>query len=185
MKEEPVFDVNIFRNIFNDNYRYLCYFAKGYVSNDYIIEEIVSESFVKLWNNRDNLKNRDSVKGYLYQSVRNACIDYYRKENKQINNTTNIDDNPVVCTTLADLGEDPLNYLISKENETKILNAIENLPDRYRQTLKLSRFDKHSYEEIARIMDISTNTVKSNLREAISKLRKELGDTLMLLFLIV
>lgn len=177
-------DTNILQQIFKDNYKYLCYFAKGYVKDDRIVEEIVSDSFIKLWNNRNHLTRLSYVRNYLYTTVRNSCIDYYRKEKREIESTANIEDSPVMYNTLADLDEDPLDYLISKEDEAKILKAIDNLPERYKQTLMLSRFDKHSYEEIARIMNISTNTVKSNLRDAISKLRNELGDSLMLLFFI-
>ena len=80
------------------------------------------------------------------------------------------------------LDENPLEYLISQEDESRITAAISELPQRYQETLKLRSFEKLKYSEIAQKMDISVNTVKSNLREAILILRKKLGILLIFIF---
>ena len=83
---------------------------------------------------------------------------------------------------MADLDENPLDYLISQEDESRIITAIKELPQRYQETLKLRSFEKLKYSEIAQKMNISVNTVKSNLREAILILRKKLGILLIFIF---
>ena len=70
----------------------------------------------------------------------------------------------------------------SQEDESRIITAIKELPQRYQETLKLRSFEKLKYSEIAQKMNISVNTVKSNLREAILILRKKLGILLIFIF---
>jgi RNA polymerase sigma-70 factor (ECF subfamily) len=139
-----------------------------------VVEEIVGDVFMKYWNNKHDIVIRRSLKDYLFKSVRNACIDYLRTEQRYRRKISYIDDNDIVCTTLADLSENPLDYLISAETEQRIMNAIHELPERYRQTFVLCRLDEMSYEETAQVMGITKNTVKSNLREALAILLKKI-----------
>lgn len=166
-------DEEKFRSYFNRYYKELFYFACGYVKDACIVEDIVSESFVKLWANMLNIQEF-AIRRYLFQTVRNACIDHLRTQKEFF---------PVEeCYTLADLDENPLDYLISQEDEFRILAAINELPLRYKETLNLRSFEKLKYSEIAQKMDISVNTVKSNLREAMIILKKKLGILLIFIF---
>jgi len=175
---------NDFERLFFQYYPVLCRIAHGYVYSAAIVEEIVSDVFVKLWNSRSTIIIHSSLKDYLFKSVQNTCIDHLRIEKKRRQQTTYLDDSELSCTTLADLGENPLDYLVSYETEQRIMKAVDELPERYQQTFKLRRFDELSYEEIAGKMGITKNTVKSNLREAILVLKEKLKDISVLLFLI-
>lgn len=162
-----------FKSYFTQYYKELYYFACGFVKDTYVVEDIVSESFVKLWANMPHIQEF-AIRRYLFQTVRNACIDYLRTQKEFF---------PVEeCHTLADLDENPLDYLISREDESRVLAAIKELPQRYQETLNLRNFEKLKYNEIAQKMNISVNTVKSNLREAILILRKKLGILLIFIF---
>lgn len=166
-------DEEKFKSYFTQYYKELYYFACGYVKNTCIAEDIVSESFVKMWANMSHVQEF-AIRKYLLQTVRNACIDYLRSQKDFFA----IEE----CYTLADLGEDPLDYLITREDEIRVLTAINELPGRYRETLRLRNYEKLKYSEIAEKMDLSVNTVKSNLREAIGILRKKLGILLVFIF---
>lgn len=174
-----------FEKLFKDHYSDLCLVVKGYIKNEPVAEEIVCETFVKLWKNRNEITIKSSLKDYLVRSVANTCIDYYRKESDRLKRTVNIEDDIIVCTTLADLNEDPLDYLITSEQNQKIMDAIEKLPDRYKMTFKLIRFEDLSYDEVAREMGITRNTVKSNLREAMALLKIALKDLVVFTVLII
>ena len=164
---------NNFEQLFRQYYAIVCSIAQGYIRNMAVVEEIVGDVFMKLWNNRHDIVIQRSMKDYLFKSVKNACVDYIRTEQRYRRKTTYIDDE-AVCTTLSDLNEDPLDYLISTETEQRIMNAINELPERYRQTFVLCRLDEMSYDEAAQVMGISKNTVKSNLREALAILSKKI-----------
>jgi RNA polymerase sigma-70 factor (ECF subfamily) len=149
------------------------------------VEEIIDDVFVKFWNNRSQITIHSSLKDYLFKAAKNACIDYLRANQQQNQHTVYIDEQEIVCTTLADLGEDPLDYIISRETEQRLMQAIDELPSRYRLTFTLSRIDGLSYDEIAETMSISKNTVKSNLRDAMALLREKLKDLIILLILFI
>jgi len=165
-----------FEQLFRRYYPILCGIAFGYIRDNVVVEEIASDVFVRYWNNRSTIVIRTSIKDYLFKSVKNACIDYMRTEKKHRRETLHIDDQTVVCNTLADLGENPLEYLIRSETEQRILKAIDELPERYRMTFILNRLDNMNYDEVAEMMGITKNTVKSNLREALALLREKLKN---------
>ena len=172
-----------FEQLFRRYYPILCRIAYGYVREHAVVEELVSDVFVKFWNNRSNIVIHSSLKDFLIKSTQNICIDYLRSKQKHRRRTLYIDDQEIVCATLADLGENPLDYIINHETGQRIMEAVDELPERYRLTFKLSRLDELSYEEIANIMSISKNTVKSNLRDAMAILREKLKDLIIVLFL--
>jgi len=165
-----------FEQLFRQYYLTLCSITYGYVRDRMVIEEIVDDVFIKFWNYRTQIVIRSSIKDYLVKSTRNACIDYIRANQKYIQNTSSIDEQQIVCTTLADLDENPLEYIINQETGQRITQAIDELPERYRLTFRLCRIDELSYEETAEIMSVSKNTVKSNLRDAMAILREKLKD---------
>ena len=173
---------NDFERLFFQYYPVLCRIAHGYVRSSVVVEEIVSDIFVKLWNDRSTIIIHTSLRDYLFRSVQNICIDYLRAEKKRRQQTTYLDDSELSCKTLADLGENPLDYLVSYETEQLIIKAIDELPERYQLTFKLRRFDELSYDEIAEKMGITKNTVKSNLREAMSVLKGKLKVIAVFLF---
>lgn len=176
---------NDFEQLFRQYYSPLCGIARGYVRNMSVVEELVGDVFMRYWNNKAHTVIRTSLKDYLYASVKNACIDYLRTEQKRQRKLSYIDDNhEIVCTTLADLGENPLDYLISAEVEQHIINAINELPDRYRQTFVLCRLDEMSYDQAAQAMGISRNTIKSNLREALALLYQKLNHVKLILLIL-
>ncbi len=168
---------HVFEQLFKTYYKMLCLEAKGYISVEYLVEEIVCDVFTRVWQNRENLFIQSSVRKYLIKSVHNKCIDYYRYvKSKKTNEQQDISEMKE-SYTLADLGEDPLEYIISQELENKITATIESLPEQYKKTFKLSRCSDLSYSEIAKEMNISVNSVKTNIKKALAKLREKLKDS--------
>ena len=175
---------NEFEQLFRQYYPTLCRIAYGYVRERMVVEEIVNDVFVKFWNNRSQIVIHSSLKDYLFKATQNGCIDHLRANQKWRQRTSYLDEQEIVCATLADLGENPLEYVINTETGERITKVIDELPERYRLTFKLSRIDGLSYDQVAEKMAISKNTVKSNLREALAILREKLKDLAILLFLI-
>ena len=173
-----------FEQLFRQYYPKLCSIARGYVRERMLVEEIVSDVFIKFWTNRSRIIIHSSLQDYLFKSTQNACIDYLRTRPKQRSQTSYLEEELIVCATLADLGENPLDYIINNETEERLWQAIEELPERYRMTFKLRRIDELSYDEIAVKMSITKNTVKSNLRDAMAILREKLKDLILLVLLL-
>jgi RNA polymerase sigma-70 factor, ECF subfamily len=186
-EEEIIYELKagnrkIFEQIFRKYYPMLCYEARENFKADYLAEEIVCDVFTKIWENRDSLKIQTSLREYLVKSVYNRCIDYYRFQKTQEKLKLEIDETQKKII-LYDLGEDPLEYIITQELEDRIYSAIESLPVQYRKAFELSRFSDFTYDEIASEMGISVNSVKTNIKNALAKLREKLSD-LFILFLL-
>ena len=162
-----------FKYYFTQHSKELYYLACVYVKDTCIIEDIISDSFVKLWINMPNIKEY-AIRKYLQQTVKNACIDYLRARR----DIFTIEE----CPTLVDLDNNPLDHLISQEDEVRIVVAINELPQKYQKMLRLRVLGKLKYDEIAQEMNMPIHAVKLNLREAISILRKRLGILLVIAF---
>ncbi len=151
----------------------LVFEARGYLINSQdLAEEIVCDIFTRIWLNRENLNIKTSIREYLVKSVHNNCIDYYRQLKRQEKYIEA--ENVETFHSLLDLGESPLDYILTKELEEKINSVIEELPPQYKKCFKLSRYQDLTYEEIARKMKISVNSVKTNIKNALAIIRKEL-----------
>ena len=63
----------------------MCAYAVSFVSQDDIAEDIVTDVFLKLWEKRETLNITVSVSSYLFQSVKNSCINYLNREKSRKN----------------------------------------------------------------------------------------------------
>lgn len=169
-------DEKVFEFIFNKYYTLLCYEAKGYFKDSYLVEEIVCDVFSRIWQKREQYQIRNGLKQYLVKSVHNNCIDYIRRQDSQNSLRQQFLEKENEKFTLIDLGENPLDYLITDELEKFLSEVIENLPEQYKKAFKLSRYENLSYDEIAKTMDISVNSVKLYIKNALSKLRERLEE---------
>lgn len=168
-----------FEMLFKTNYQRMCAYAVSFVSQDDLAEDIVAEIFIRFWEKRESVNITVSVSSYLFQSVKNSCINYLNREKSR---KSMISENEI---NLLDLKINypisdryPLSDLISKELEEKIHSEIEKLPEQCREIFRLSRFENLSHKEIAEKLNISENTVKVQIYRALSKLRNGLKDYL-------
>ena len=174
-----------FDKIFRKYYTVLCIEAKGYSRNNFLIEEIVCDIFTKLWVNRQRITINTTLKDYLIKAVHNNCINYYRMKKVQDKLKEEVDGDFKRAYSLTDLGQNPLDYMITDEIQNQIINAVESLPPRYKEAFKLSRFNDMTYEEIAREMNISVNGVKLNIKKALEHLRQKLHNVMIICILII
>lgn len=162
-------DDEVYKKLFFTFYPILCDKAAGIVSCQQKAEEIVSDVFIKIWLNRDQLKIKSSLPAYLHMAVRNQSIDYLRRwaKRRTISGELPVD---------SDSGySSPEDYLIYQETRQKVIDAIEALPPRGRHIFKLSRNEGLKYQEIADQLNISIKTVETHMRRSLIFLRLRLG----------
>jgi RNA polymerase sigma-70 factor (family 1) len=128
-------------------------------------ENIIQEVFARIWDRRLQIKPEQSFQAYLFVSLRNQIFDEFRKIEKDGQLRKQYADR------IAVINEEEGN---DKEVKIKfILGALESLPERRKQILKLNIQEGKSYKEIAGFMNISTNTVKNQLIKAKEVLRRQ------------
>ena len=154
----------------------LFYYARKIISDKETAEEIVQDSFVKLWQLRKKNKyTNTTLVPYLYKTVYNSCLDYFRhkgvvdKFNEYYSNK--IKEAEAYSNVSQDSG---LSILIANEMRDDIREAIDKLPPRCKQIFELKKLEGLSQKEIAEKLNISVNTVEKQLSRAMTKLRQSL-----------
>jgi len=148
----------------------LHYFAKQYVYNNDDAEELVNDSFIAIWGKREELIFDQSLKPYLYTTVKNRCINFIKK-----NKIETIEIEKANYELVAEDTFDVLQQLNKKETENLIFAAIAKLPPKCKQVFLLSRKEELSYKEIAAILDINIKTVENQIGIALKFIRKKLS----------
>jgi len=169
-------DNQAYKYIYDHHYVLLCKIAYEFLKDDFIAETIVNETISHVYEIRESLQITSSLRSYLVRAVRNRCINYlqleYKRKEKRINTINNTNE---WLNSIAESDEYPLAILLEKELEHEIFHAIENLPEECKRVFKMSRFENKSYEEIARNLNISINTVKYHIKNALAKLAQKLN----------
>lgn len=146
-------------------------FTGMYVSSPAEAEEVVSDTFLAIWNNRKQLPDIANFDSYIYMVARHKAISYYRKQHME---QISLDEISVDLFTSTETT--PEEELISKEKIKRLNQAIDSLPAKCKMAFKLVREDKLKYKEVATILDISIKTLEAHLANAVRKLREALAD---------
>jgi RNA polymerase sigma-70 factor (ECF subfamily) len=162
-------DESAFRALFDTYADALLDFAFGYVSDAQVSEDIVQEVFVNVWRLRARLDPQLSIKAYLYKAVRNQALKYLRHAKVARRAEGYLQDLYYPAMTSS-----PEEELHQAELTVLLDRTIQQLPERCRTIFLMSRFDGLAYQEIADILDISINTVKTQLGRAFTALRRNL-----------
>lgn len=179
-------DEKAFEYIFRTYFGFLLNYSKQILRNSDTAEEIVETTFVNLWENRAAINLETSLKSYLFKSVYNNCLNYIKHQRVKeryvlyFKHHISTDETGEIITT-----DYPMSQLIEKELEEKLKNAISDLPAQCREVFLMSRYKDLKNEEIAQKLNISVNTVRTQISRALAKLRESLHDYLPLLLLLL
>jgi RNA polymerase sigma-70 factor, ECF subfamily len=162
-------DASAFEALFREYHARLCSFAYRFTGSRDIAEELVQETFLYVWQHRETLDIRDSMKTYLFSSVRNASVSWLRHERVVSQSTGQ-------TTELFRSSSDTADHeLESTEIISAVRMAIARLPEGSRMVLTLHREQGMTYREIADVLGISPKTVDAQMGRAFKALRKYLG----------
>jgi RNA polymerase sigma-70 factor (ECF subfamily) len=159
-------DEKAFDEVFRQYFSSLSLFAFKLVGDEQEAEDIVQDCFVSLWNRRKSLSHVDSIRAYLYTTVRNRCLDVIRsgKEHRKIIE--------IGTKELANDEPDIEALMTMSETVREILNLIELLPPRMQQVFKLYYIEGKSYQEIGKLLDTDPETVRNQRFKALQLIRK-------------
>ncbi len=158
------------RELYHRLFNYATKIAYRYVSKTEEVEELVSESFVKLYKNIAHFdgsrvgETEALLKGWFKRIIINTCIDYLRRTQLKLISLDISPETDIVITT-QETGIDKMMY-------REIIEAIRNLSPVYRTVFNLYVMEGYNHEEIAAMLKISVGASKSNLSKARNNLRK-------------
>ena len=171
--------IHAFHYIFDEFYRSLLLFAQSLMPNDHLAEDTVQESFIKLWERNEQFTSLQTIKAFLFLTVKHGCIDVHRHD-------TIVEHHLLQQSGLkeTDDKEDGLEQKIIVADTVRLINkALKELPQ---QSYTICRMSLSGFknQEIADHLAISINTVKTHKKRAFSTLRQSLGNDFFILLLI-
>ena len=176
---------------FEDIYLSYCskmkHFATEYVISDEDAENIVQDVFVELWENKEMLNMHMNLIAYLFTTIKNKCLNHMRHKIVVQNTATKMQEEYLISLRMnLDSLEAFDNKLFSDQDIEKIINrALDSLPEKCRTIFFMSKIEGKKQKEIAQELNISINTVGTQIGIAYKKLRTELKDYLpIMLFLL-
>ena len=160
---------SIFQVIFNEYYPVLTVFARKFLADHDMAKEVVQDMFVQFYEKRESLNIQTSLKSYLYQSVRNGCLNMIKQDKTHQKHHEEI----------LKSGQEDIEWTDQMEQaelEQKVYNIIADLPPRCRQVFLLSRQEDLSNREISEKLNISIRTVETQISKALKILRIEIDS---------
>lgn len=162
---------------FDELYAPLFYFACSITQSEAASQDIVSDSFLKLWENHSSLLEEAHVKNFLYNVVRNSSINFLRQKKKDRERENTL----LQLTPLAETHI--LEKLIETETYKELYRIYERLPPKSRQIFEMFYIDKKTVKDIATELSISVNTVKSQKLRALQLLKEYMAEQNLLFLL--
>ncbi|MEL7117959.1 MAG: RNA polymerase sigma-70 factor [Bacteroidota bacterium] len=156
-----VSDQSQFKELFDSYYEALCNYAKAWVKDAHIAEDLVQTLFMQLWE-KQPFKEINPIENYLVKSLKYKCIDYLRSHNKY--KTEALDPTLQLPTNQEEFTDEDILPLLH------FYAAL--LPPKTRQVFLLSREKGMRYQDIADDLDISIKTVENQMSRALKILRK-------------
>lgn len=167
-KESTVDCISTFDDFYRRNWKVLFHIANSAVNSEEEAKDLVQNTFIKLWNARDKLDSSKNIKAYLFTSLKNGIINFYKRET--------IRKNKIAHITTMNPSYSPLeeNYNV-KELSKKINNEVAHLPRKMQEIFILSRHQHLSVLEISKHLHITQRTVKNQLSNALKILRARMN----------
>lgn len=160
----------VFQQVFNQYHEKLYFFILEKTRSEYLSEEVVQITFIKLWRYRQSLNENFTISTQIFRIATTSLIDLKRK---QYNNDVMMkelfsqQDSEISNTSTA-------NKIDEKELREKITGIIYNMPAVQRRVFEMSKLEGLSYKEIAEALSISVKTVEVHISRALKRIREHL-----------
>lgn len=158
--------------IFKRFFRSMCLLAETITGEALVAEDIVAEAFIKFFDKRVEFERIENIKGFLYTTVRNSSYTYtttQRRHQRVHEQLAAVQKEDVQSASPAEELE-----LLRVRLLEDIYQEIENLPPQCRRISKMIFLEGKTTDQVARELDISPQTVRTQKARAIQLLKKQL-----------
>ena len=157
----------------------LYFHVRKMIRNPDFAEDLVQDIFLKAFKSLKNYKNDYAFSTWLYRIATNHTIDYLRKiKLETLSIHADDSDDTHATIQLADGDSFTDEPMIRLERKNKVHEAIDQLPEKYREVILKRHIEEKSYQEIAEEMYIPLGTVKAHIFRARELLYKYMKDTI-------
>lgn len=158
-------------------------FAQEYVIREEDAENIVHDIFTELWEKKLEFSSHINLNGYIFVILKNRCIDFLRRKTTEQQAINKMQEEYLQTLKLKFESLEALDskLLAEPDIDTIIQNAIDSLPEKCRQIFVMNKIEGKKQKQIAQELNISVNTVESQMAIAYKKLKETLKDYVPLL----
>jgi len=169
----PVLSKDQFDDFFRKNYQTACLVALKYMDDIDQAEDLVQDVFVILWEKKEILQIKTDLKSYFLKAVKNQALKKVQRDKGNIIS---------LASLFVDLPEDENpDCFDDEELAVRIFQAIDELPAACRRIFNLAYREKFTYQQIADQLNVSKNTVKTQMGIAYKQLRSKLRKLIVIL----
>jgi RNA polymerase sigma-70 factor (ECF subfamily) len=162
-----------FNYCFNTYYKAVYFFAWKYVKDGAVAEDIVENSFIKLWEKREQMESEAGLRGYLYKTVYHGCLRWNSRQSM-------VDRRQKEIVYLSETVEkDCLENIIKAETLRRVKEAMEELPSECRKVFMKLFVEGKSVVETAAELKVAVSTVKNQKARGIKLLRMRLTSLIV------
>ena len=129
-------------------------------------DDIVQDVFIKLFENLNNIHNKQSIQFWLFKTTRNEIVGFLRSNKNKMLITQSVDLEEVEIIEPGLLSED----IENKETNKLILDELDKMNEDFKEVFVLKEYSGLSYKEIASLLEIDEDLVKSRLYKTRQKL---------------
>lgn len=170
-----VSEETIFKSLFDKEYVKLCRYAYTYMQDAQLAEDVVQDTFIKIWEQKRELIAAPNIRFYLITAVKNNCISAIRKQKAQL---------MVFTETAPEPEPEPAFHIEIVETEDpqvkKIAEALNLLPPKCKEVFLLVKLHGLSYKDAAATLGLSVKTIENQMGKAIKILRESVMFSLLI-----
>lgn len=158
-------DEKAYKDLYDSYYEILVVYCYSLTNDWQQAEDIVQNTFVKIWTNREKIIINSSLKNYLYRAVYNGFATFYKKQKRREE-------------SLLILKKEALDPIIEMDEEhlerkIKLLQAaIDHLPKKCKKVFLMHKKEGYKQREIAARLDISEKTVEKHISRAVYRIKE-------------
>ena len=160
-------NADVFKQLFLPHHKKMYRIAFRMVENQHDAEDIVQETYIKLWKKRNELAHIENTESFAIAVLKNTCLDFLRKMKPEI-------------VELSALNQEfSLSEQIENNEKLQHVEAIvKQLPERQQQLIRLKHYEDFSDKEIEKITGLKTG----NIKMIISRARKTIKEQFSTLY---
>ncbi len=164
-------DDKAFREIYQRYWKKLFFMAARKIQEAYVVEELIQDIFLKLWERRARLQV-ERLDAYLFSSVRYAVINHIKSNlvQEKYAHYAQYHYSDACSVTEEQLELDELIHVVEQQ--------LNDLPEKTRQIFQMNRLEYHTIKEISSKLKVPERTVEYHLSQALKSLRYYLRDYL-------
>ncbi len=174
-KEDPA----ALQTLIDVYYPFLCRFAEKYLPDASLAKDVVQETFIKFWNARQVFGSAGALKGYLFTSTRNGCLNLLRGRKNEADRHRKIAGNGM------EVVESVMTDIVRAESLALVYQVVRGMSKPRQEVFYLSYEEGLTVKEISERLDMKLKTVKSHKYETMLILRNKFAGrhgALLILF---